>query len=342
MKRSAYRLTLYKRGRFWWVAGWDPESRRKCYRSLREESHAVARALHSELSAAWNRGEQIFPPPVGARAGGAGTGAGTLGELAESWLERRRGAVKPGTWTSDANRLRRWVARAGTDRSDRLRPEAVEGALARVTGAGCAAGTWNQYLFLVRRFLGWLAGRGLCAAGLCTGLAARRVERQAIEYLTERQRDAVLRAARGTPYARMVALALLAGLRLGEIKRLEWRDVDLGRKTLLVRQAKSGRPRQVPLCRELRRALGRQPAGGGGHVCPEVAGNLKEFLARLGAAAGGVRVNWLICRHTFASLLVQRGVSLAKVSAWLGHSRYDVTLRHYATVAPGYDRDVEE
>ena len=49
---------------------------------------------------------------------------------------------------------------------------------------------------------------------------------------------------------------------------------------------------------------------------------------------------WHLFRHTFASRLVQAGVSLYKVAEWMGHS--DVrTTRIYAHLAQGYDTDIE-
>lgn len=44
-----------------------------------------------------------------------------------------------------------------------------------------------------------------------------------------------------------VTLALNTGLRMAEMMRLQWRDVDLERKQLTVRKSKSKRPRTVPL-----------------------------------------------------------------------------------------------
>ncbi len=49
---------------------------------------------------------------------------------------------------------------------------------------------------------------------------------------------------------------------------------------------------------------------------------------------------WHLMRHTFASWLVQAGVPLAKLSAWLGHAQIQTTMR-YAHLAPGHDADID-
>jgi integrase len=45
-------------------------------------------------------------------------------------------------------------------------------------------------------------------------------------------------------------------------------------------------------------------------------------------------------RHTFGSLHAQKGVSIFKVSKWLGHSSVQVTERHYAGLQ-AYDSDID-
>ena len=46
-----------------------------------------------------------------------------------------------------------------------------------------------------------------------------------------------------------------------------------------------------------------------------------------------------VMRHTFASLLVQAGVSIYKVARWMGDG-VEVVEKHYAHLAP-QDRDIE-
>ena len=52
-----------------------------------------------------------------------------------------------------------------------------------------------------------------------------------------------------------VTLALKTGLRMEEMRRLEWVDVDLKRRQLLVRKSKGKRPRSVPLHQDVVRQM---------------------------------------------------------------------------------------
>jgi integrase len=169
--------------------------------------------------------------------------------------------------------------------------------------------------------------------------------------------------------------ALRAGLRQGELVGLQWDDIQFGEteddpnRYLLIRHnivrgegtsPKNKKPRRVDLSRELRQALmalkdeaifqavGRgafdeqgQPrisrlafaSEGGGPLDPR---NLyhRDFLPCL-EAAGLRRITFHALRHTFASLLIQSGASLAYVKEQMGHSSIQVTVDIYGHLIPG-------
>ena len=52
------------------------------------------------------------------------------------------------------------------------------------------------------------------------------------------------------------------------------------------------------------------------------------------------RIGWNSFRHTFGSLLAQSGVSIDKISAWMGNTP-EVCRRHYAQFVPREKRDEE-
>lgn len=66
--------------------------------------------------------------------------------------------------------------------------------------------------------------------------------------------------------------------------------------------------------------------------------NFKKVFARYMKSQGHPWVTPHVMRHTMASLLVQRGVSLFKVAAWLGDT-LQIAEQHYAHLAP-LDADI--
>ena len=140
--------------------------------------------------------------------------------------------------------------------------------------------------------------------------------------------------------ADIVRLLLLTGCRRGEIMGLRWSEVRDG--MLALESSKTG-PRTVPLNRQARAILDRQPRTGSPFVFPSPLDASRPrgpdlslwYRIRREAGIGDVRLHDL--RHTMASHAVMNGVPVPVVSRLLGHSSVRMTLR-YAHLA---DRDIE-
>ena len=144
------------------------------------------------------------------------------------------------------------------------------------------------------------------------------------------------------PFVKDYAFILLhTGMRSGELKRLEWVHVDLKSRKLLIHEAKSHKFRSIPINADLFEhlsAMKRQSYKGQKYVIEAqtvkgqmvndfynpFVGELKKF---------GLTGNVHMLRHTFASRLVQAGVSIFKVSKLLGHADVKTTMI-YAHLAP--------
>lgn len=186
-------------------------------------------------------------------------------------------------------------------------------------------------------------------------LARRQVFRAV--YLERPAFDALLASATDALDAFTLRLVTLSGLRAAEACRLRWEtDVDLGASPALhvrevVALGRAGRcktgERRAPVCGELARILGERRERSG-WVLPQRSDPLKP-LSR-GAAKNHLDVTrvhaqmpWVtfhVLRHTRAAWWLQAGVSLAKVSLWLGHSP-ETCARFYGALLQGYDPDCE-
>ena len=145
----------------------------------------------------------------------------------------------------------------------------------------------------------------------------------------------------------LVQLLLLTGARVGEARTACWRDIDLGKRLWTVPRSKNGRSRRIVLSdaavdvlhstreRSEQLMLSVKPDA---YVFtnPITCTAYHSFYAawfkvRDAADLGDLRIHDL--RHTFASLLVNKGVSLYEVQTLLGHSSVQMTQR-YAHLAP--------
>jgi integrase len=134
--------------------------------------------------------------------------------------------------------------------------------------------------------------------------------------------------------ARAVKLLLLTGARRNEITYAKWQYVNWEQRTLLVPHSKSGRPRSIRLnsaaldvLRSIPRAENNQfilPSPLTGRPSP----SLHFPWLRIRKRAGLLDIRLHDLRHSFASFLVNEGVSLYVVQGLLGHLNARTTQRY--------------
>lgn len=193
----------------------------------------------------------------------------------------------------------------------------------------------------------------------------RRVEKSKVRNLVERYLEAkeeeALLARAPESLKPVILTALHTGLRKGELINLTWPDVDLRENRVFVRskEDKSGgieawspkrnKARAVPINSELRRILEAVPRSLSspyvfvnpetGKLWHEIDLNKAWYATLKSSGVKGFRFHDM--RHTFASRLVQAGVSLKTVFQLLGHSSVVVTER-YSHLAPSNLENVVE
>ena len=137
----------------------------------------------------------------------------------------------------------------------------------------------------------------------------------------------------------IIIFATLTGLRRGEIVNLHWSDVDLQRKTITVQSSptfktKNGKKRTIPI-NETAVYILKSKANkniselvftlNGREVYPNwISAKMKQYVvdASIGLPK---KLHFHSLRHTFASWLVQDGVSIYAVKELLGHSDVKTT-----------------
>jgi len=209
----------------------------------------------------------------------------------------------------------------------------------------------KHVLILLRRIIRYGVQRKLCSPPDLT-FTMPKVDNQLTEHLTQEQLSRLLAALEDEPDKTAVAivkLALLAGLRKGEMLSLEWKDVDLDRGLLRIANPKGGISATIPLSKSAVEVLQNLPRA---HqlVFPGRDGkqrhDIKRPLARIRKAAGLPEKFRPLhgLRHHYASTLASSGkVDLYTLQKLLNHKdpattqRYahlcDKTLRSATSVA---------
>lgn len=156
------------------------------------------------------------------------------------------------------------------------------------------------------------------------------------------------------PCRAIVAIAVLTGLRIGEILALRWKRVDFLNETLEVAETYSSGEFGPPKTRSSRRVI---------PMSATLSGTFKQlrptscdpeslvfatwkgtplndknlYNRHLAPACDGIdrpRISWHSFRHTHATLLHEAGESLKTAQALLGHSDLETTLGVYTHAIP--------
>ena len=185
--------------------------------------------------------------------------------------------------------------------------------------------------------------------------------REPSRFLTRSEVSCLL-SALDEPERMLVLMAVLTGMRIGELLALRWDNVDLERRTVRVREAvyeghnstpkTQGGIRDIPFGPTLEQALRRHagsrisddslvfPSRNGTHLRP---GNLlKRSLYPACARAQLRRFSWHDFRRTHATLLSDMGEPLKTVQAQLGHASLSTTAEIYAQAVPESQRAAVE
>ena len=201
-------------------------------------------------------------------------------------------------------------------------------------------------------------------------------QRKEIRPMTEEQVKIFLQANKDEPMFAAFFLLVSTGMRRGEVLGLRWSDLDLDKKTVYVQRswvksqtqsAKFSEPktamsrRVIPLTAEavevLLRHLDKQNIikkenadedkkyidqdlvfcrSDGDPLYP---GTLNTYLGKALKKAGLPKFRMHDIRHTFASLMIARGVPIKVVQELLGHTTIQMTLDTYTHVLPGMKED---
>jgi len=321
----------------------------------RERQFKIGPANVLTLSAARRRGRTIQAQAlVGDDPQSRRTELRSIPTLAELVRDRYLPHVKSykRSWRTDETMLRIHILPVvGSQYVDQLRAEPIAALVEKMRQKKYSTGTTNRVVIVLRHIFN--LARKWRVPGVTenptTGInLAPDVNRERFLSLEEAQRLIVsIEQDENKVAANAIMLLLLTGARRNEITYAKWEHVDLEKRTLLVPLSKSGKPRSIALngaAVELLRAI--QANSSNPYVFPSpTTGRPSPSLyfpwQRIRVRAGLPDLRLHDLRHSFASFLVNRGVSLYVVQGLLGHGNTRYTQR-YAHLTADTLRDAAE
>ena len=145
----------------------------------------------------------------------------------------------------------------------------------------------------------------------------------------------------------VILFGLYTGCRMNELLNLQWKDIDLSEKIILIRNkedfnTKTGKSRMIPLCDTLRRVINKMIIENGKIITlhePESYIFCKRdnkryskstishyFKCYLRKAKLPEKFHFHCLRHTFITNCIKRGMNINYVQALAGHSELKTTL----------------
>jgi integrase len=300
-------------------------------------------------------------------------GAPTFAVYTDKWLAEAETRMRPGSLEQVRTHLKRVLPILGpllltsiTRATARELVAAIQAQGSRRTkGKAISRRTIQRQVTTVAVILGQAVEDGLIASNPCARLGKLLppiqpgAETDEVEVFTAKELAALLDVAqRDFPESFPFLLTLArTGIRLGEAIGLEWRDVDLPGRVLLIRRSvregrvslpKNGKPRRVDITPKLaacladlrslqaaEAALKGQPASERCFPGQQSDDHWRRFVWAPILRRAGLRYRKPhTLRHTYASLLLERRESLHYVQRQLGHHSPAFTLTVYGHLIP--------
>jgi integrase len=301
----------------------------------------------------------------------------TFAQFLERWLDDVKPRVSPKTHERYFEIVRKNIIPVlGSVHLTRLRPAQIAGAYSdalnggRRDGKGGLAPSTVIYMHrLIKQALGQAVRWELLARNPADAVDPPKAERRTLATYDMDRTAELLEALRGTRLRLPVLIAVMCGLRRGEIVALRWKHIDLVAGKMAVMESaeqtsagvrykppKSGKGRSVALsewvvaelrqhrlaqAEELFRLGIRQSDATFVYTQQDGAPVQPRSLSQMWAATetGLPRVPFHNLRHTHATHMLAAGVHPKVASERLGHSRVGITLDLYSHVLPGMQED---
>jgi len=284
-----------------------------------------------------------------------------LGDWLPQWLELKRPALAPKTLSNYAYVVNRHLLPLlGARPLHELTPQEVRNAYLQLADQGFSKSLLHQVKVILRQALQDAMFEDFVGRNVADGprLPSFRQGRTA-RALNPGEVQLFLQNARTHRLGQLFEFVIGTGLRRGEVCALKWTHLDLEAGLMHVQEnitvvngkATLGEPkteagiRTVHLAPEaselLRRQRQDQQASGwcgashvftnaqGGRLYPD---SLSKLAGKIAARSGVGPLRFHDLRHTYASLMMSRGVPVEVVSEKLGHSRPSITADLYRHV----------
>jgi integrase len=263
-------------------------------------------------------------------------GGDTFGVVVDRYLERKRASLKPKSFTESTRYLRVLsapLAKLGLGQIERRKVAILLGEIETTSGAVSR----NRARSALSAFFSWCITEGLLDINPVAGTARANENGSRERVLTRDELRAMWRSLGDDSFSDIVRLLLLTGQRRTEIGGLQWSEIDLARRMIVLpaSRTKNKRAHELPLSRQALEILSGCPRRNGTDFIFSDNGNLDYDRAKIALDARVGIAEWKIhdLRRTCATGMSELGVLPHIVEAVLNHQS-----GHKSGVAGIYNR----
>ncbi len=251
-----------------------------------------------------------------------------LREAVELFLSFKEKELSPRTVKEYRNDLKMFIEKVGNKSVNDVK---VADLMVFRSSLNCSPSLINRRLSALSSFFKFLLDMELIEKNpVKPSLRIRKVRQRVPEALTEEEARRLLEAAkrRGKRDYLMVKTILYCGLRISELLSLTKESITehKGRKVLRV-VGKGNKERFVPMPRELEEELTEYAQNCKDRLFPLSYQGAKYIFNKLKEETG-IEVHPHKLRHTFATFLVDKGVDIRVIQAFLGHASPNTSARY--------------
>lgn len=306
-----------------------------------------------------------------------------LGEYLEDWIENvHKDELRISTYVKYKKLIKYVVPELGNVQLQKLTPEGVRrfytkmGKEGGVRKKGLSSKTVHEIHGVLHLALENAVRWGYVSRNVCDLVDAPRIVSREPTPLTLEQAQAFLESVRQHRLEVLLTVAVVTGMRRGELVALRWSNIDFKGKTLLVLHTVDYIPKYgyvetepktkagkrmvnlpdflIEMLKQHRTRLLEQqlkqgvtwesrdlvfPDLQGGYFNP---GYLDKLFAKLLRLAGVPHMPFHDLRHSAATILLSMGVNIKVIQQLLGHSDIAITLRVYGHLLPSMQEEAVE
>lgn len=338
------------------INGKRKQKKKRGFKTKREAQHALAEALN-----AINKGTYIEPSNI------------LYKDYLTEWFSIKQNSIGIQTAKVYENNLKnRIIPALGNFTLSKLTTLQIQSFINSLNDEGLKRTTVKKSFEIIRNSLEHALDFDLVSKNAASKVKLPKSNKKEMKVWNEHEVNRFLEAGQEDPLYVVFYLALMTGMRQGEILGLRWKDIDLSRGLIMIRQTLShdgktfipGAKTQsslrtinlsdltIKFLKNKKYKIAKEKLCFGPayqdhdlvactqHGTPLNPSNVRRTFKRLIKLSKVTDIRFHDLRHTHATLLLAKGVNIKIISERLGHSNIKVTLDTYSHVLPSMQEEV--